>query len=706
VGADSAGVLFTANPVSGDSKEFTITASWGLGESVVSGEVDPDTIVMNLRGSEPVVSSIVVGRKGTRLDLAAEAAGEGDEVAGGVQETQAGEDEAGQLCLQDHVIAELCSLGRSLVELYGCAQDIEFAVLDNEIFLLQSRPITTMHRYSEWDIAHEYDTAWLSGQEIWTRANLGEVLPGALTPLTRSTIVSILDKMLQRNTATKETERFYTTHGWSWLQTREGHTFLDLINSIFRWPEQEINIVTKAIDFAVFGHQITTDEILKLANSRHGAKSDKFNNSILVRDLWNLNRIHIEEKAKFMRSSPFSIPKEATDPLEVLAAIDNSWDILARISYLHIKNSEISSALQMILFLVKAGKEAEWTPALLHQVSLLLTLDDCTTESAGVPQALNSLHAFILDTEGYREEFASVDVDQAEVWLRSRLSQPFSQFLEKFGHRCLKEFELSSQPWRIDASPIVGTLQAMVNSNNKTPANTNNNNDNNSKQTETSIIENIVLKILIPYAHRSILRREESKSMLIKLVDNLRSAYLHLATTLVQSGMLRLEEDVFYLTHHELHCLVHQRKLSIVQRVGRRRRQQRSLNDQIFPEFISRHHTHSEAQVDSDVEYLCGTPACAGQVKGKARVITKLEEAKSIQPGEILVTISTDIGWTPYFPMLAGVITELGGLISHGAVVAREYGIPCLVGTSGATAQIKTGTSIHLDTYSGRVYIK
>ena len=100
---------------------------------------------------------------------------------------------------------------------------------------------------------------------------------------------------------------------------------------------------------------------------------------------------------------------------------------------------------------------------------------------------------------------------------------------------------------------------------------------------------------------------------------------------------------------------------------------------------------------------VTGTPACPGRVTGPARVITHISEADTIRPGEILVTMSTDIGWSPHFPVLAGVVTELGGLISHGAVVAREYGLPCLVGVTGATQTFSTGDLVSLDAVRGDI---
>merc|ERR1719266_2606458 len=98
---------------------------------------------------------------------------------------------------------------------------------------------------------------------------------------------------------------------------------------------------------------------------------------------------------------------------------------------------------------------------------------------------------------------------------------------------------------------------------------------------------------------------------------------------------------------------------------------------------------------------VTGTPVCRGKYQGTARIVTKLSDAKLIQQGDVLITISTDIGWSPYFPLLGGVVTELGGLISHGAVVAREYGLPCIVGAETATSMFKSGDVAVIDGSNG-----
>ena len=159
---------------------------------------------------------------------------------------------------------------------------------------------------------------------------------------------------------------------------------------------------------------------------------------------------------------------------------------------------------------------------------------------------------------------------------------------------------------------------------------------------------------------------------------------------------------------------VHRSKL--LRKAMRRKLLFPSWDKQQFPEIISGNpiqiekklqqaaagRTEAGSSLGSEMS-VCGTPACPGRVTGPARVVTHISEADTIRPGEILITMSTDIGWSPHFPVLAGVVTELGGLISHGAVVAREYGLPCLVGVTGATQTFSSGDIVTLDAVRGNI---
>merc|ERR1719167_29570 len=223
-----------------------------------------------------------------------------------------------------------------------------------------------------------------------------------------------------------------------------------------------------------------------------------------------------------------------------------------------------------------------------------------------------------------------------------------------------------------------------------------------------------ILKFILPYTHGSTILREMAKSLGIKQNHEVRLAYRNLAVQLAKEGLLPDTELIFHMSHFEIGKLIRYRTPIIIQKAVRRRRLRYSEWDDLrFPEMVhgipiphnSSISTASPSQISEEKCSLSlkGTPASSGKYKGTCRVVTKLQEAKLIEKGDILITISTDIGWSPYFPLLGGVITELGGLISHGAVVAREYGLPCIVGVEMATSKFKSGDIVVIDGSKGIV---
>jgi pyruvate,water dikinase len=367
----------------------------------------------------------------------------------------------------------------------------------------------------------------------------------------------------------------------------------------------------------------------------------------------------------------------------------------------------------MIVFLIFVGDKQDWSSQMLQDVARLLTVDKAavSVESAGVPVGLQRMSSAVSSVEGWKENFATADPSAALDWLDENIGPEKQDFLNKFGHRCLKEFELLSHPWEEDMSPVVQTLQAMLKGEESRALHPSGVENNPEKQVSTgSMVKDFLLSCLIPLAHQSVGRREESKSLLIRAVHQMRQAYRALAQSLVQQNLLPNRDLIGFLSHYELRQLVLDKRNDLVPKTVRRQKLLGQLEHLQFPEIvIGCQLEQAEEEVrpalpDDTVGLVVGTPACPGRVTGPARVITRLDEAATIEPGDILITTSTDIGWSPYFPMLGGVVTELGGLISHGAVVAREYGLPCLVGARGATTMFTTGDLVMIDTELGIIY--
>lgn len=219
-----------------------------------------------------------------------------------------------------------------------------------------------------------------------------------------------------------------------------------------------------------------------------------------------------------------------------------------------------------------------------------------------------------------------------------------------------------------------------------------------------------MIKTFLPYFQASVQLREQSKSCLIAFIDELRKAYRFLAQKMQHNGLLSDSELIFYLSHQEIGCvLLNERRVELVSRAQRRKRMFPEWKKFRFDEFQFGVMKPLNMTISSpimtngncSIVIVKGTPVCDGNITGRACVVHEFTEVTKIRTGDILIAHSTDIAWSPYFPILAGVVTELGGLISHGAVVAREYGLPCIVGAARATSIINDGDTINMNAFTG-----
>lgn len=172
-----------------------------------------------------------------------------------------------------------------------------------------------------------------------------------------------------------------------------------------------------------------------------------------------------------------------------------------------------------------------------------------------------------------------------------------------------------------------------------------------------------------------------------------------------EDGLLPDTNLIFFLTHQEIGTLIDDRNRSdLISKAIRRRRLLPEWKKLRFDEFqwgVTKPRNDNQRNIACDAVKVIGTPVCEGKITGRACVVKTFAEVSKIKAGDILITHSTDIAWSPYFPILSGVVTELGGLISHGAVVAREYGLPCIIGAIDATAIIEDGEEIYMDASAG-----
>jgi len=314
------------------------------------------------------------------------------------------------------------------------------------------------------------------------------------------------------------------------------------------------------------------------------------------------------------------------------------------------------------------------------------------------------------------DEFETVSPIEGMDWLEVNCISAFrltKDFLRKHGHRSLKEFDLASMTWEMEPEQIIVMLQAtcrslkFLSNDKKEKADLTNEQIIKMLKVPKKNFTRKILSYLLPLCKSSVQHRETSKSALIAYIHEIRKAYRHLAGLMFAEGLLPNKEQIFYLSRYELSDLLKAstaNKYTIINKAMRRMKLFPTWNAYRFDEMnkgLIRPIDDTDNANYDGMKIVTGTPVCEGVITARACVLRDFSEVHKIRAGDVLVTHSTDIGWSPYFPILGGVVTELGGLISHGAVVAREYGLPCVVGAVGATAILKFGDIVTLNAGKG-----
>ena len=369
-------------------------------------------------------------------------------------------------------------------------------------------------------------------------------------------------------------------------------------------------------------------------------------------------------------------------------------------------------------------------------------------ESAGALQALDSLRDALVSLfqdyarhDSSMAEFLEGDADRALHWLlQSSVGDDFRRLLERHGHRCVKEAEMRNRSWKEDPTVLVQLLQTSVKakllpgrngkhavargsticpSDRETKHGVTLEEMMRTRWSHVSCIFRPLLRLAVSLTKSGVMRRELGKSLQVKAHDTVKRAYRIIAEKAVQEGILQDEDLVYFFTHDEVGQLLrakepYERKRMIIL-AQKRRMLMPALSKLRFDELVQGvpgpiennaadgcgHSAASNAELWNGI----GTPVSSGIAEAPARVITTLDEANTLQPGEIMICQYTDVGWTPYFSLASGVVTEIGGLLSHGAVVAREFGLPCVVGVRGATARIKSGSIVRVEGDTGKVTV-
>ncbi|MEZ5569388.1 MAG: PEP-utilizing enzyme, partial [Halioglobus sp.] len=648
--ARCAGVVFTADPVSARRDLAVIDAVAGLGEALVSGEATPDHYVVDRAGGL------------LRCELVAEEA-----------------------LLSADEVSTIAQQARAAAAREGQPLDLEWAIdRDGSLYWLQARPITTLPA----DI-NEFDTVLPRPDDVLTISNVSEMMPGAVCPLTGSFTGWCIDYGLQHmQVSVGARERIvpeWQITAWGW-----GHLFLNLTGNIVMsagvlgsTPEQAAQTLCGRVvpelkglpPLPLWRRVINTGRLLRYALNAPRVV-DRFGEELAA--------FNIEQRS---------------DSHAQWVALAGSVGFYEHAMAVHIQSSALSGFLSAVVENMVSGRSNESTNA--EQAEAVALLAGATDVESAL--MLVELDALVDRVAAHRDAalFRDASSDEALAWLQGspELSADLAHFLEHHGHRGYRELCMRDPAWVDDPAPLIQSMQAAVRGRLATGTH---------RVQHTPSIDwqglSRGLRWILPKAHAAIRRREQTKSQLVDTAHRFKRAFRHLGALLVEEGRLPDADLVNFFSINELPRFI-QGQIPDAVALAQSRRDALAYQQQFeFPEIsVGMPVPLEPVAVACEDGVLIGRPASRGVVEGIARVAHSLAEAAELQAGEILVAPITDIGWTPYFSLIGGLVTDLGSAVSHGAVIAREYGLPCVVNSRQGTRVFRTGDRIRIDGDSGKV---
>jgi len=655
VHAKVAGVVFSANPVNNRRDKMLINAVEGQGESLVSGK--KDAIHYELYRSGSNISNQV--RKQGNL-------------------------------LTEKQLKDILEGAKRAEKSQGTPVDLEFAI-DEEgvLFWLQVRPVTTLCGVHY----NELDTIKGESGDIWTLGNIGEMMPGIATPLTYSVSAEAIDYGMVVLASKAGAYSLKKRTGPRYIQMFYNRLFINMSN-MMDYPKNIWLNKKEDVLFALSSKDIPGFDF-------------EYESPFPIRAINFYKQFRITGKAKKNL--------KALKKLVSNFVIDTSGDLIqvhkllgeARIKLgigfgHHLITSAQSGTLYSAFMRIMTN-DKRLPSAEDHHTATVLLKDIPEIESADAVKSIEKFAQMIRENKPFASQFTSSAPEEALKLLS--LNAPveievyFKAFLERHGHRCVRESELREKTWGEHPLKLIQILQNKVKTKEFKPVHKDMKLVMHEALNYLPLMKRAVLKLLIPASRRAVARREISKAYSIKMVSIIRKAYFVLAGRMVKSGLLDDTDQIYFLTHEEIGELITDKKPEWKEKATRRR--------ELFPETDKLQFDEvcrgipepreEEPEIQITEGQIVGIPVSNGIVEARVRIIHSIEDANLLTEGEIMVASFTDIGWTPYFSIISGLITEIGSPLSHGAVVAREYGIPAIVGVKGAKKILKDGDLVRLN---------
>lgn len=660
--ADAAGVLFTANPVNGRRDEMMITATWGLGEAIVSGAVTPDTLRVSKSGGKVLGRQISEKRVMTVRTQT------------GVEQAPVPANRVKKAVLSNTQAAELARLGAQIEELYGMPMDIEWTLSGGKFAILQARPVTALPEPPlEWPLPHP--------KALLARGSFAEFVPEPVSPLFATLAVPIA-----RQVTVKLMAEFGVTGEDSYLFA----VLNDYIYVGFKFTPKMIWQMTRA-----------SASVARTFSKNAKPQAEKAQaNSLAVVQTWRARPLAELSPSEllsgvgeiFLATAEFySVAQSGTIPLATMNEL----------SFSQFYNRLVKH---------KGGPEA---------ATFLYGADN---QALRAEKALFDLAGWAKEQPGLEEYLLHTPAEMIWSEMQSGASVPgllgfnvrFADYLEAYGH-AIYDLDFAKPLPCEDPAPLLETIKVYLSGKNNPYT----------RQQEAlqhrAQAADVITRRLDPLRRRWFTRllksaqvsaplREDSIAGLGLGYPQLRRMLRELGRRLVEGAVIDTSEDIYWLEAQEVEALAGRLErgevlpdftTSVVQRKNRWQAMRRITAPSTLPQksWLAR----LMPAENSTGDLLKGFGASAGQVTGTACVMLGPEDFNRMHPGDILVAGITTPAWTPLFARASGIVTDIGGPLGHSSIVAREYGLPAVLGTGSATRRIRNGQVITVDGSAGTV---
>ena len=711
VNSEKAGVGFSVNPVNNNYDEVVISGTYGLGTSIVDGDENGDLFIYNKKTKE-IKKEIRTKKIRQVLDF------ENKKI------------KTEEINIEEEILndSEVCELGENIINIekyYGKPQDMEWAFEKEKLYILQSRPITTLEKTDK----KTYNTI------IWDNSNIVESYPEITLPLTFSFIRKAYSDVYKRfseitGVPAKVVESYQDVYD-NMLGLLKGRVYYNLINwykLLMLFPNSKGNSkfmeqmmgVKKELSEENLNENLLEAEGKMTGFEKFRNKLEKYKAGFTL----FMNMFLIEKKAeKFYKIIDENLNGKNSD-----LSNKNIKELKKYYKFLEnkfLKNWEIpiiNDFLVMVWFgLSKKMAEKYIKDDFEKAHNTLIAQEGNSMISVEPSKYIKKMSLMIKNDKSLKDEIRNIInknekslIEIFKLTQNAEFNSTLNEYMEKFGDRTVHELKLEAPTLREEPLFLIKMIYSLSITEN-VQEHTKRNILEEQKKIYDSLkinpIKKYLLKKTLFYAKKFIRLRENLRYERTKVFGTVRKIMKKMGVHLKNNNLINNEKDVFYLTVDEIFGLVDGSIIDVdLKKLIELRKEEykKYETEAILPDrfltrgFLGENFYYEDLAGNSqlDENTLQGTGCSKGIVKGKVKIVLNPMDTQ-VEDGDIVVTKSTDPSWVMVFPLLKGLIVEKGSLLSHSAIISREMNIPAIVGVQGATSILKTGDMVQFDGSTG-----